>query len=338
MAIKVGMPRGLLFYKYGTLWKSFLENLGAEVIISPKTNKRMFTDGAKLADSELCAPVKVYYGHSLALASQVDRLVIPRIVSTEKKTYTCPKFLGIPDLIRAIDHPLPEIEGPVFDRKLGVRAHYRTILDWGRRYISSDIKILKAWRSAVAADKKFQDLLRQGYLPDEVITGEMPEKVQVEAPTTKVAIVGHPYNIFDNFISLNIVSKLRKRGIGILTPEMLSHSKMTRELTGLPKDLFWSYEKEILGSAFYWLRRHEVDGVIYVLSFACGPDSLIQVLIEKEAKEHEEVPLMSVVIDEHSGEAGLMTRIEAFLDMIEFRKNKQHMHNDTSAAKELIHA
>lgn len=330
MSIKVGMPRGLLFYKYGMLWKSFLEELGAEVIISPKTNKKLFTAGAKLAESELCAPVKVYYGHALALAPIVDRLVIPRVVSSEKKTYTCPKFLGLPDLIKAMNTSLPEIEAPVFDRKLGLRAHYKTILNWGRKYTTSDLKVIKAWQRAQSENRKFENQLKSGALPDEIIAGEINENVQKHISAIKVAIVGHPYNIFDNFISLNIVSKLRKRGIGIVTPEMLTHSKMRRELKGLPKDLFWSYEKEILGSAFYWLRNREVDGVIYVLSFACGPDSLVQVLIEKEAKCQEDIPLMSVVIDEHSGEAGLMTRIEAFLDMIEFRKNKKNN------AKELV--
>ncbi|MHB1413345.1 MAG: 2-hydroxyacyl-CoA dehydratase, partial [Thermoleophilia bacterium] len=77
--------------------------------------------------------------------------------------------------------------------------------------------------------------------------------------------------------------------------------------------------KEIMGAINHWTEQKKVDGVIYVLAFACGPDSLVQVLIEHRARQHK-VPLMSLTIDEHSGEAGLVTRIEAFVDMLMRKK------------------
>ncbi|MFQ5574721.1 MAG: acyl-CoA dehydratase activase-related protein [Terriglobia bacterium] len=136
----------------------------------------------------------------------------------------------------------------------------------------------------------------------------------------RIGLIGHPYNIFDPFISMNVIDRLEAKGVTVRTSDTVAAATVNREDLKLPKALFWSYEKEIVGAAFNWLRTGEVDGIIYILSFACGPDSLIQVLVEKEAKRWPGVPIMSVVIDEHTGEAGLVTRLEAFLDMLDRKK------------------
>jgi predicted nucleotide-binding protein (sugar kinase/HSP70/actin superfamily) len=64
-----------------------------------------------------------------------------------------------------------------------------------------------------------------------------------------------------------------------------------------------------------------VDGIIHITAFACGPDSIVDKYLEIEAKKRK-IPYMSVTIDEHTGEAGMRTRLEAFLDMLEYRRNK----------------
>ena len=94
-----------------------------------------------------------------------------------------------------------------------------------------------------------------------------------------------------------------------------------RAVADVPKALFWTYEKEVYGAVRHWVDNRLVDGVIYMLSFSCGPDSFVQVLIEDAVHSAEiRVPLLSLVIDEHSGEAGFVTRLEAFLDMMSRRE------------------
>ena len=80
---------------------------------------------------------------------------------------------------------------------------------------------------------------------------------------------------------------------------------------------YWRHEEEILQAVRYFLTKgkNEIDGVIFLISFACGPDSLISELIMLDLKTVR-IPYLAIIIDEHSGDAGLLTRIESFTDMI----------------------
>jgi predicted nucleotide-binding protein (sugar kinase/HSP70/actin superfamily) len=61
-----------------------------------------------------------------------------------------------------------------------------------------------------------------------------------------------------------------------------------------------------------------VDGFIQVTPFACGPDAIVGDLLERRIKQAGK-PLLKLNFEEHSGEAGIITRLEAFLDLIKFR-------------------
>ncbi len=317
----VGIPRGLLYYKYYPLWSTFLENLGIQVVTSPSTNKKIFLRGLNTAESEVCLPVKVFYGHVLELKDQVDFLFIPRIVSVEGKAYTCPKFLGLPDMIKAVENTLPPILNPTFNAKKGIREYYLTFYNLGRKFTQNSIKIAQAFLKARKAQSTFNRNLLKGELLSDILEGGKAPN-QDNWSGLRVGLAGHPYNIFDSYVSLNLIKKLKEKEVKIVTGESVPHRRIEKETKHLPKKLFWTYEKEVVGSILYWLKEKVVDGIVYLLSFACGPDSLIQVLIEDESKKFG-MPLMPLTIDEHSGEAGLVTRLEAFLDMLARRKRRK---------------
>ncbi|PIU26197.1 MAG: hypothetical protein COZ03_00950 [Candidatus Aquicultor secundus] len=312
----VGIPQALLYYKYYPLWDTFLKGLGAEVVVSNPTTKKTINLGTSVAENELCLPVKVFFGHLLDLKDKVDALFIPRVISVESGAYTCPKFLGLPDLARALDKPLPKIFEPTFNARLGKRRFFEALFDFGSLFTSSKYKIWRAWTAGIHAQKAYEKKLLEGLTPIEAIMGA--EK-HVATGDLRIGIAGHPYNVSDPYVNLNLIKKLRDWGADVATEEMIPHATLEREANRLPKRLFWSYEREVVGAAFHWMQTKSVDGIIYILSFACGQDSLIQVLLEIEAKKQHGIPLMSLVIDEHSGEAGMITRVEAFIDMLRWR-------------------
>ncbi|MCK5343401.1 MAG: hypothetical protein KAR20_08350, partial [Candidatus Heimdallarchaeota archaeon] len=91
--LKVGIPRALYFYKYGPLWKAFLEHFNCEVVFSTSTTPEIVEAGTKIALSELCIPMKIYFGHIHALLEEntdLDYLFIPRYISSHKEQYFCP--------------------------------------------------------------------------------------------------------------------------------------------------------------------------------------------------------------------------------------------------------
>lgn len=326
--VKVGIPKALLYYRYFPLWSTFLEELGVQVITSPPTNKAIIKEGVALAENEVCVPVKVFYGHVMDLKDKVDALFIPRVVSIEGGAYTCPKFLGLPDIIKAARDDLPEIMAPTFNLRLGWRKFYSSFYKLGRQFTDNASDIVKAFIKANRISNQYHQDLIKGWTPPQLLddgkkTSPVESLDELSGDSDRplrIGVVGHSYNVYDPFVSMNLVPRLRSWGVEVVTSEMIKPKIIEKEVSKLPKSLFWSYEKEVVGTAFHWLKKGLVDGLIYVLSFACGPDSLVQVLIEEKAKEKLEIPLTSIVLDEHTAEAGLLTRLEAFYDMISRKK------------------
>ncbi|MDP2871343.1 MAG: acyl-CoA dehydratase activase-related protein, partial [Bacillota bacterium] len=117
--VAIGLPRALLYYEYGAAWEEFLRILGAVPLLSGPTTRAKIEAGLCEALDEACLPVKVAYGHCLHLAEQVDRIFVPRVVSTEPRAYSCPKLLGLPDMIRlAVPGPV-SILSPLIDLSRG---------------------------------------------------------------------------------------------------------------------------------------------------------------------------------------------------------------------------
>ena len=74
---------------------------------------------------------------------------------------------------------------------------------------------------------------------------------------------------------MNLVKKLKKHKIAFVTTDMVSDDIIRQGAGKLSKDMFWTLGKKTLGTAYYFLDRGEVDGIIHVASFGCGPDSLV---------------------------------------------------------------
>ena len=113
----LGIPRGMMFYHFFPLWKTFWENLGFPVLLSPVSTPEMVEAGQGLTRSDLCLPIKTYLGHVLWLREKVDALFLPRLVSIEAGAYLCPKILGLNDVIRNVIPGLPPILGPMVNYK-----------------------------------------------------------------------------------------------------------------------------------------------------------------------------------------------------------------------------
>ena len=333
----IGIPRSLLYYNYFPAWKCFFEELGAEVVLSDKTTKNILDSGVKVAVDETCLPVKLFYGHVQNLKEKnIDYLFIPRVVSVEKKEYLCPKFLGLPNMVLNLMKDLPPVLHLDIDISKKNKGFYREIYELGKLFTPNPFKTAVAFQKALKKLSEYQQQLLIGYTPMEYLDSlengsiskqkydfkdskenldkrEVPQKL-------KIAVLGHSYNLNDSYISMDIYKKLRDMGANILTTEMLSQSDQEKGASNLKKDIFWTFGKDIIGSAYYLLEKQMVDGVVLVVSFGCGPDSLVGEMIERTFKRKRTLPLLFLTLDEHSGEAGVLTRLEAFVDMVRLNK------------------
>ena len=74
-----------------------------------------------------------------------------------------------------------------------------------------------------------------------------------------------------------------------------------------------------MNNAGHYFQDEKIDGIITLTAFGCGPDSLMIEDIRRKAKQFSK-PILNLTIDEHTGEAGFITRIEAFIDLIKRRR------------------
>ncbi|MHB8171428.1 MAG: acyl-CoA dehydratase activase-related protein [Thermincolia bacterium] len=326
MKKRVGIPRALLYYTYYPLWREFFTSLGAEVMVSSPTTKGIVNQGVKKAVDEACLPVKLYYGHVIDLIGKVDYLFLPRMVSVEAKTYICPKFLGLPDMIRHNVDNLPTLIDVNINRHKNDKQLYGAVYQVGKIFSANPFNIYTAFNRALKVQNRYETLLQQGILPFEALSvlergvGEGEETATPQqGMELNIALVGHPYNIYDNYISMNLIEKLKTMGAMVMTPEAVAPEVVEGEANKLPKKMFWNMGKKMVGSAYHFLNRPDVDGIIHLAAFGCGPDSFTGELVEREVRRKKTVPFLNLTIDEHTGEAGIVTRLEAFVDMIRWK-------------------
>lgn len=324
MPLKIGIPRALSYYAYYPLWKTFFESLGHETVTSSVTTKRVLDNGIKEAVTDACVPIKLFHGHVYDLKDKTDFIFVPRLVSVNKeKTVTfCPKFLGLPDMIRASMRGLPPILDTRVDLKKGRGELFKICYRLGKQLDAGFFHIVRAFQLGLKLQTRYQEFLNRQYTPVEAIhalEGQKGPEKPID-PKLKFAVLGFPYTVYDKFVNVDLINKLRKLGIAVLTTEMIPTKTLLAQASKVPKNLFWNFANEVLRAALYYIDQVKVDGIIHITAFGCGPDAMVDKMIELEAKHRGKVPFMSITIDEHTGEAGLMTRIEAFVDMLSMRR------------------
>jgi len=287
--MRIGIPRGLLYYRYGEFWQRFFSYLGAETLISPPTNKDIVELGLKSISPEICFPVKVLMGHIQWLLNKVDYIFLPRMVYLQKGSYGCPKMIGVADVARLYTDSIlaPSIKGDFF------LPHFTT----GVKLIKNPLRVYKAYHKAYK---------------ESFIKRREPE---FPKDRLKIALLSHFYLTLDEYISRPIIKTLKREGAFIYTKEDLPEDILL-SLNKEAERVHWVYERELYNAFKYYLPR--VDGICQILSFNCGPDSLVGDLIGREAKDISK-PFLSLFLDEHTAEAGIITRLEAFIDTIKRR-------------------
>ena len=94
----IGIPRALLYHRYGVLWATFFERLGCRIVLSPPSNRRILERGIALAVDETCLPLKVFLGHVEALKGKADHILVPRVASLAKDEQACVKLMAAYDI------------------------------------------------------------------------------------------------------------------------------------------------------------------------------------------------------------------------------------------------
>lgn len=296
--IKIGIPRALHYYYYGSMWKNFLEELGYEVIVSPKTTREILENGCRCANDEMCLSLKLYLGHVHYLEGKCDYILVPRIDNYGTYNQTCTNFLGLYDIVANLfqtplltynvdeNHKETEIKGFL---KLGI------LLGKGKEQTK-----LAYFNSLKKLDKEKRKKRKL-------------ELEKLSSPKKKLLVISHPYNFEDALIGSEIIKLTEKLGVILIDAAFLMENdkKAYQELSS---NLYWKFNKELIGNIP--LLKDYIDGILFLSTFPCGPDSLVNELLMRKIK----IPYLNLIIDEESGSAGMETRLESFIDILEQKK------------------
>ena len=176
-----------------------------------------------LAVDEACLPIKIYFGHVKELAEKgLDYLFVPRLVSVEPKGFICPKFMGLPDMIRASVPNLPPLIDITIDISKTDRYLQRDIIRVARLFKASPKSARQAYQRGWQELRFCQALAAQGLTPQEAIrVWEGEEVIRSDAPQLRLGVLGHGYSLYDDVISMNLITHLRALGCEVVLPSML---------------------------------------------------------------------------------------------------------------------
>ncbi len=305
--VRIGFPRALLYHKYAPLWTHFFRSIGCQIVTSPNTNRAILDQGVRCSIDENCLAVKVFLGHVAYLIGKVDYIFIPRIRSLHAGEMLCVKLFALADIVRNTFDSVPILECSVDVEKRQDAA--TAFIQVGQHFNISDSKIQQAYDEALReqAKQKLDRLNRQLM----TIRDDQPSGC-------RVLLVAHPYVTYDALLGKTVVQILEGLGAQVIYADVVDEATAQHLSPMLSTDCYWTYNKELLGGIQFY--RDHVDGIIFLMAFPCGPDALIATLCQYSIHD---LPLCVLNMDELQGDAGLKTRLESFLDILQLKKEKQ---------------
>jgi predicted nucleotide-binding protein (sugar kinase/HSP70/actin superfamily) len=313
--MRVGVPRALSYYRDFVPWRTFLAKLGVDVLVSPPATRETLEAGITYTVPEACLPLKLFCGQVRALVGRCDALLVPSVRRYAAGATNCAELIGLPDILRAVMDDLPPLIAPQVDLSGGLRSFVGLALQVGTEFTLSPILIrdaaMMAWDSYT---RTRADLEAGRATPADLWDdGETAPTLPPARPgAVRVAVVGHPYNLYDPYVNHRLLDRLSGLGVTVQTPETLA---------ARPGDGYWAFEYEFVGAAELAVRRRSADGLIAVMAFGCGPDGVMQEKVRATGASAG-MPVMVLNLDEHAGAAGIVTRLEAFVDMLRWRRHR----------------
>jgi len=333
--------------------KDFLTALGAEVCLPPQLTKRTLELGVKYSPEMVCLPFKITLGNFIeALERGADTLFMaagarkcrfgyyhylqekilrelgyqfkfysvsqyspyefifekmPQIFNVSplkvlkalylmiKKSELCENFKNCLRVIRAID--------------------YQKSLILEREYLKK-VKKVKRIKEINALNRELKELRRRW--------------LKENGTKLRIGLVGEIYFLLEDFANQELEKELAKFGVLVLSKRSLY--RRLKHLLKIEADFLkiYYYARKYLatspggealhtiGEAIDFIKKG-VDGIIHIFPFTCMPENIVLHSLEKISEDYN-VPILSLSFDEHTSKTGLLTRIEAFLELVKRRK------------------
>lgn len=304
--MKVGLPVELLYLDWGKRLKTYMETSDSSLKLVHLPEHGSKGANFTLSEGDACFPFKKMVRNAIALLPEVDILLVPRLVKLDGYLL-CPNFRALPDIVALNRDRLPgNLSGkPLVDTVVEVNDDADE-----QRIFARIIQEL----TGAGPGKKTRD--QQGARPQEQ---QMKQPPVCDEKT--IVIIGRPYVLRDPHHNMGIPELIKSRGYKVLTTQDLPFAELdilAAEHDYYAKTLYWRGARECLGSFMYYTEHCRPAGIIFILAFNCGVDALMRLeLMSLHKKLEPQIPFMVLVGDEHTQKEHIVTRLEAFLDVID---------------------
>ena len=290
--MKISIPKALYYYYFIMKWKYFFDYLNIE-IVTIDTTKEIITKGDSYASSEMCLSLKIFFGHIDYLKDKCDYILIPNINNFGTYNQMCSNFSSLYDLVNNL------FDVKILTYEINYLKHKnekKGLIKIGRQLGFKTKLLKKAYKIACIKYNKEQKQL---------IIDNMNK---LNSGNKKILIVGHPYNLYDNYLGKIIIKNLEKYPLELIYSDLFNQDDLSFYLS---ENIYWKYSKKTLSAIAYC--QNKIDGIIFISTFPCGIDSLVNELVMRKIS----LPYLNLVIDDLDAITGIETRIESFIDIIE---------------------
>ena len=300
----VGIPRAFSVYTLWPFYSWFFHSLGIKVHLSDE----ILPEGVARVESAYCFPAEIAHGAVQSIIDSGDDFIfIPHfrdMPSYQKDVHAnfCPITQSLPYYIKKAFAEFPEsrVISPIVSFKYGTDKALKGFLEIAGQLGLSKNEIEKAFNIAFKKQHDFFARYKQ-------IGLEAVERAR-QSDHPVIAVLGRPYNAFTSDANMGIPRKFTSRGYSVIPFDMLPF-----EESNIFDNMYWYYGQQDMKAASFLKNEHNIY-ITFISNFSCAPDSFMLHYIKWMMGTK---PFLILELDSHSADAGIDTRVEAFLDIIE---------------------
>ncbi len=310
---RMGLLRASLNFEFLPFWTTFLRELDYLPVISGRTNSAQMQEYARGVPAEVCLPIKAAaaHAHSLLGHGEVDRIFVPILLECsppahDEQAHTCFYSQQLGDMLKMeLGSRIISAQFVMSDGLLGLLEPVLMLAKALERPLDD---VLRAFKRARSAQAVFFDKRKR--LGCEALKKRFDKAV---------VVLGRPYNTYDPFLNLSLARRLEQSGLPAIPWDLLPLDEV--HLPDRWRTVPWHYAREQL-RAVELIQKDQRLYPLMVSNFGCGPDAFMVKHVEELLADR---PRLLLEFDEHRGEAGLVTRLEAFNDEIEEHRQRRNI-------------
>lgn len=306
----IGFPRGLFFSDYYPLFKAFFSELGFNVMASDKTNKKIISMGINRTVAEPCFPIKVAHGHVESLLEKdIDYIFLPAIISSESpigkfdSCISCPYVQSAPDVIKSaldLSERNTRFISPTIFFNRGENHFKRVMREVGKSLGKNSEEIDRALKTAKDTHLKFKNVIKER--GREVIENLKDKEMAF-------VVIARPYALYDSALNMDTAKKVIDEGY---LPIPLDYLPIEEYDTSDSWPNIYSIQGQKKIAAARMIKERKNLHALVITYFGCGPDAFLDQMFKEEVERH----YLTIQIDEHTSDTGMITRIQAYLNSV----------------------